>query len=52
VERMSEPSSAHSRGDWSGWPIEANGLTKRYRETPVVDGIDLMVRDHRIAGRG
>jgi ABC-2 type transport system ATP-binding protein len=41
---MSEPSSAQSRGDWSGCPIETRGLTKRYRGAPVVDGIDLMVR--------
>lgn len=40
---MSEPLRTESRGDWGGWPIETRGLTKRYRETAVVDGIDLLV---------
>jgi ABC-2 type transport system ATP-binding protein len=39
---MSEPSSAESREDWRGWPIETRALTKRYRQTPVVDSIDLI----------
>jgi ABC-2 type transport system ATP-binding protein len=47
---MSQAADEEGFGNWRGWPIEARGLTKRYRGVPVVDGVDLAVGPGEIYG--
>jgi ABC-2 type transport system ATP-binding protein len=48
--RMSRSADESPAGHWRGWPIEARGLTKRYRGAPVIDGIELAVGPGEIYG--
>jgi len=47
---MSRSADESPAGHWRGWPIEARGLTKRYRGAPVVDRIELAVGPGEIYG--